>query len=312
MAAGPPILVTGSHRSGTTWVGRMLAAAPGVVYLSEPFSITDPPEPAICEARFHHWFTYVGDANEAEYLDPFRRMVGLEYRPLTALGGARSLWQLRRAGADYRRFRHGRHNGSRPLLKDPLAFFSSEWLASRFGASVVVTIRHPAAFANSIMRLKWTHPFSHFLDQPLLMESFLHPFEEEIRAFAREEREILDQAVLLWRIVYGTVLEYQRRHPEWIFVRHEDLSLDPVASFRDLFGRLGLEFTDDAKRTIVASSDARNPREAGTAPGDDYSVMRDSRASISNWKRRLTSEQIDRIRRGVADVSPAFYSESEW
>ena len=30
MSSGPPILVTGAHRSGTTWVGKMLALAPGV------------------------------------------------------------------------------------------------------------------------------------------------------------------------------------------------------------------------------------------------------------------------------------------
>ncbi len=31
-----PILVTGTHRSGTTWVGKMLAAGPSTAYISEP------------------------------------------------------------------------------------------------------------------------------------------------------------------------------------------------------------------------------------------------------------------------------------
>ena len=35
---GRPILVTGAHRSGTTWVGKMLALAPGVAYVHEPFN----------------------------------------------------------------------------------------------------------------------------------------------------------------------------------------------------------------------------------------------------------------------------------
>ena len=33
-----PILVTGSHRSGTTWAGQMLATAPGIGYIHEPFN----------------------------------------------------------------------------------------------------------------------------------------------------------------------------------------------------------------------------------------------------------------------------------
>ena len=36
-----PILVTGSHRSGTTWVGKTIALSPSVTYIGEPFN--DPP-----------------------------------------------------------------------------------------------------------------------------------------------------------------------------------------------------------------------------------------------------------------------------
>ena len=35
-----PILVTGSHKAGTTWVGEMLAASRRVGYISEPFNPT--------------------------------------------------------------------------------------------------------------------------------------------------------------------------------------------------------------------------------------------------------------------------------
>jgi hypothetical protein len=38
MVRPSPVLVTGIHRSGTTWVGKMLAAAPGVVYINEPLT----------------------------------------------------------------------------------------------------------------------------------------------------------------------------------------------------------------------------------------------------------------------------------
>ena len=34
-----PILVTGAHRSGTTWVGRMLCASGEAHYVSEPFNV---------------------------------------------------------------------------------------------------------------------------------------------------------------------------------------------------------------------------------------------------------------------------------
>ena len=33
-----PILVTGTQRSGSTWVGQMIASHPRVVYVWEPFN----------------------------------------------------------------------------------------------------------------------------------------------------------------------------------------------------------------------------------------------------------------------------------
>ena len=136
-----------------------------------------------------------------------------------------------------------RLRGVRPLLKDPIAVFSAEWLAETFGAQVVVLIRHPAAFADSLNRAGWNYDFSNFLRQPLLMERYLYRFADEIRAAAAQPMDILDQASLLWRAIYHTVYEYQQAHPAWYFVRHEDLSLDPIAEFRRLFGYLDLPFS---------------------------------------------------------------------
>ncbi len=50
MDARRPLLVTGSHRSGTGWVSEMLAAAPSpeLAYIWEPFSLRA--RPGICDA----------------------------------------------------------------------------------------------------------------------------------------------------------------------------------------------------------------------------------------------------------------------
>ena len=51
---------------------------------------------------------------------------------------------------------------------------------------------------------------------------------------------------MLWNMIYGTVRRYQEDHPDWIFLRHEDISMDPAAHFRDLFEQLDLAFTPEA------------------------------------------------------------------
>jgi len=60
-----PILVTGAHRSGTTWVGKMLALPPGVAYVHEPFSPRTPK--GLSPAGFEHYFTVVTSENEGRY-----------------------------------------------------------------------------------------------------------------------------------------------------------------------------------------------------------------------------------------------------
>ena len=275
-----PILVTGAHRSGTTWVGRILATSPRVAYLHEPFHIRH--DPSLCAARFEYWFTYVCRDNEALYLEPITTM----------------LQAARRGVADGTRGTAHR----RPLIKDPIAVFSAAWLAARFGTRNVVMIRHPAAFAGSLKERGWTHPFTHFLLQPLLMKDHLGPFAEDILSFAREERDIVDQAALLWNLIHSTILRYRQHHPEWIYVRHEDLSREPMEGFRVIFETLGLERTAETERAIVTHSFATTPS----------GLQRDSRANVDTWKTRLTGREIERVRAAVAGISGHFYSDRDW
>jgi hypothetical protein len=296
-----PILLTGSHRSGSTWVGQMIACHPSVAYIEEPFNADRRPE---CPVR-HLWHAVTEhDAG------PFRAYVQrlLDFRPPRAADTV-----VRRLADDafhtlldlWRRLR-----GARPLLKDPIAFFSAEWLAETFDMDVVVLIRHPAAFVSSLQRLGWDSTFHNFLAQPALMNGPLAPFADDIRRLHATDGAVLERCTLMWRIIHHVALEYRARHPDWIFVRHEDLSLRPVDEFRALFGRLGLEFTPRVRRTVEAFSSAENASEA--PPGTVHQLRRDSRANVWNWCRRLRPEEVARIRSGTEVVAGALYPEPGW
>ena len=73
---------------------------------------------------------------------------------------------------DYFKTNYFRVSKKRPLIKDPIAFFSACWLQQIFNMKAVCLIRHPAAFVNSIINARWDFPFQHFLDQSLL--SLIH------------------------------------------------------------------------------------------------------------------------------------------
>jgi Sulfotransferase family len=301
-----PILVTGAHRSGTTWFGEMLCLSPRIGMLLEPFNPITPP--GISSGPFDRFFLYVTEENEGPFLEPLERTLEFRYALRRQLPRIRSAHELGRTVQDFSSFALNRVRRARPLLKDPIAVFSSEWLVSRFDAQPIVLIRHPAAFVSSLKKLGWTHRFEHFLSQPLLLRDHLGPYEGEIREFAERQHEIVDQGILLWRLIYSAVATFRERHPDWIFVRHEDASLDPVPAFERLFDSLGVDLDDGIRRSIVAHSAEGNPTELRHR----HDVRMDSRASVESWRRRLTPDEIERIRAGVADVAPAFYSDDDW
>jgi hypothetical protein len=300
-----PILVTGAHRSGTTWVGKMLALAPGVAYIHEPFN----PRTAVglSPARFDRYFTVVTSENEARYRPGLEQTIRFRYGLGAQLRSLRGAADLARTGRDLARVGRARLTGARPLVKDPIALLSAEWLAEAFGMDVVVLIRHPAAFAASLKRLGWKHSFATFIHDGRVPE-VVRPFEAEIREQAERPGEILAQAALLWRLLYNAVDGYRDRHPSWSFVRHEDVSAEPVATFERLYAGLGLDFTPSARQSIARASAADNPAELPTP----HAVQLASAASLGRWRVDLTADEVETMRERTRDVWPRFYSDEDW
>jgi Sulfotransferase family len=311
----PPLLVTGSHRSGSTWVGRTLARAPGVVYVEEPFHPGH--RPGICRARPSRWYHYVCRENEDQggWRRALERTLGLRYdlaAELPALGGLRDTGprDIGRLARDWGRFTLGRWRGGRALMKDPIAFFSTPWIAERFGAQVVVLTRHPAAFASSLKRLDWTFDFGNWLDQPLLVRDQLGPWRAELEAFRAAPGDVIDQAALCWKVIAGVTRRWEEEHPNWHFRTHEQLSREPVNEYRGLFEALGLPFSEAIAQALEVSTRADNPAEAPS--GTAHALKRDSRANISNWKTRLDADEVRRLRDGVGEAAEHFYGQEDW
>ena len=301
-----PILVTGTHRSGTTWVGKMLAADPSVAYISEPLNVLH--RPGVFHAKVKYWYQYICEENEKEYLPAFEELLEFDYHLWDEIRSIRSRRDFLRMGRDFLIFYNGLMRGQRPLYKDPFAVFSTPWFAKRLNCKVVITVRHPAAFASSLKRLNWPFDFQDLLAQPLLMRDHLEIYREDIQSVKPDD--VIGQAALLWKLIYSVVHVTRKSNPDFLIVRHEDLSLDPIPGYRALYGALGLEFTPRVERTILHASSSENPRELSRKK--IYGIKLDSRANVDNWKKRLTAEEIEHVRRVTEEVSRLYYSDAEW
>lgn len=306
-----PILVTGSHRSGSTWVGNVLALAPGTGYVHEPFNVNT--RAGVCAAPFPVDFTYVTAANEAAYLPALRDTLAWRYAYAAELADVRTPRDAARMVRDGGYFRLRRLRGDRLIMKDPIALFSAEWLSQRFDMPVVITVRHPAAFVASLIAAGWAgFDFTKITGQELLVAERLAPFRDALAAASAGTTDPVGTGILLWRIVHHHIRTLRHDHPDWIFVRHEDLAADPVAGFRALYARVGLRFAEDTPARIAGLSERSEGFGAFSLFGSRRQVNRNSREVTGLFRKRLSEDDIARIRAESADVWPDFYDADAW
>lgn len=300
------IFITGSHRSGSSWVGKTIAASGGFLIRDEEIFN---PASEVATTPFPWMYPYVCSDNEECFCPYIEEVVEKKYSLWRGLQGVRKPKDLLRVGKRKLRSIARGFDGDRPqVFIEPIGLFSTEWFAGRFDTPVVVVIRHPASFVSSIKRLNWGFDFSHILDQKLLVERFLLPFKEELENAPRRP-DLIGMGILQWKIFYSMVDHFRKEHPDWIFVRHEDLAVDPVGGFSSLFTALGLEFTEGTKDMIRLHTSSDNPVEFN---GRRDQSRRNSLETVNIWKKRLTPEEVLRIREGVDEVAQKFYGEESW
>lgn len=283
----PRVLVTGSHRSGTTWVGTVLQAHEEAAYINEPLNVSDGPAPLRQVVR--HSYSYICQDNERRFLPGLERV----------LAAGCQAEECRKA--------HVRHRWT--VIKDPFAIFSAAWFASALNCRSVITVRQPVGMVSSLKRLNWRFDHRHLLDQPLLLRDWLAPFRREMEAVLECGDDVIAEGCLLWRMVYTVAARLRERLPETVLVRHEDLSLDPWGGFGRLFETLGVRESSSTDRAIEFFCSSQNPKEAPLKP--PFTVALDSRANLDNWQHRLTDSEVERIRELTAAEAGMFYTQAE-
>ena len=298
MKSDKHILITGSHRSGSTWVGRILSSSSEFVYVDEPFNIGKDHK----NSPFKNQFEYLDGKSPSEqsearkYLNSFHSLsAGITFSKISKI---RSLKQGRRFLSDI-----NSRITRRYIYKDPLALMSAEWIHQTYGWKVVILVRHPAAFVASLKVKDWQFYFHYFLNQPTLINKHLAAYEDDIREYTRDRPDIIKQGILLWNILYTMVLYYKEKYgDQWYFVKHEDLSVKPREEFQKLYEFLDIEFDDGAIGQI----------EESTSATKNSLLKRDSKQNIKTWKERLTKEEIELIYAETKDVWKHYYTEDDW
>lgn len=295
------ILVTGAHRSGTTWVGHTIALSRNVRYVSEPFNVAYPNNEV--DFKLERSFTYAPASRQLKEIQiSFERL--LNNNPFHR---AWNICKIR--GLDAKTpLRLCKHlilqsRPTRSLIKDPIALLSADWLHQMFGFSVVCMIRNPLGFVGSLKKAGWEFNFRDLVVQQELLKTRLSQFETEITEFCNNPGDIVDQACLLWNILHSVILDYQKEYPSWLFVKYEDLASNPIEGFQEIFRYLDLRLSIRIQESIKEFTSTENPSETDTTTFGP----RNAQGSLETWKKRLTSEEIDRVIQKTQAIAQKFY-----
>ena len=275
------ILVTGSHRSGTTWIGKVISQSLNSAYIHEPFNPINK-SPYFNPGLFDKWFTEANTVNYEIIKEAFTDVMSYKTHGMKFFFSDPSYQNAKYAIKAYYQAKKWKRRGSRILFKDPIALMSIESLCKMLDMSVIGVFRHPAAFVSSSLLKKWDFDFSNFLSQPSLIEGKLANFKIAIENANNSNDQIL-RAATLWVCLNSVLFDESRKNPTSILtVKHEDISLEPMKYFQRIFDFLNEPFDniviDEIERTtsgqyIKGSTKVNN-------------VIRDSKKNIFVWKDR--------------------------
>jgi hypothetical protein len=301
------ILVTGPHRSGTTWVGKTIAFHDSVHYVHEPFNVSHPnPDAGI---TLNKWFTHAPTSPQRDEIDKAFRSL---FSPNLADISRRFFASLRKDDFSSSMLSAKKalglyHRKPIVLLKDPIAIFSAGWLHRTYGLRVVCMTRNPLGFVGSLKKAGWNFDFPDLLEQKTFLETRLSDYCPAIERFAERPGDLIDHGCLLWNLFHSTILRYRNEYPGWHFSKHEDLANDPVRQFRKMFGYLGLQMDEDIEARIEEYT------SSGNRAGTDTTAFgpRDAKGSVTRWKHRLTPGEVARVLEATAPVAKHFYPDVE-
>lgn len=308
-----PILLTGAHRSGKSFFAKAICLSGKVARITEPLNKRT--RPGIGGLRPTHAFQYIDHDNSSLFERHLRASLQYKYRLRDELACCNGLKDYLRIAKDLPISLFNSAANKRPLIDDPFAVVSAEWFHATLGMDVVIMIRHPASFVASLVARGYRFNFAEFLEQNRLMQAHLLSFADEIREYSVSEKPIVDQGILLWRIIYSIVAKYEKSYrSRWLFIKFEDLAKHGEPEFVLAFEKLNLTFGHAAQSRLERFLSAPNYHEAHGEHVTRHIVGfgRPIEMQMRYFELILGESEIRRIKDGARDVWPIFYSESDW
>lgn len=279
LAGRREILVTGMPRSGTTWLARLLATAPG-----SSLTGREPMNP-----RGRQWALAGTLQGWSRLSDPSERQV-------------RALRRAYRAVSPSVYSRYGLHQWRAPLpwsrliVKDPFAMLSMPAINAVTGARPVLIHRHPGAMLVSYRRMQWLPDVEELTP---IVEQFARTEPEAASAIPRLPGGAPHDGVLamawFWSALYSMAISDMRMIPGGLVVPHELVATDE-GYCRQLHEQL------DVPWNAGAEAEFRRESSEGVDPTKLHNFKRRPADAAMAWKGRLSAAEVSELEHATQPV----------
>ena len=317
-SSSSPILIAGVPRSGTTWVGRILASAPDVDYRFEPDNEEICPYALLLKQRLHR-FPYLRRGDDVpDFVElwnaafkgriPHRKLeqrvrelgrlapdvldTNVTFRSITsdlahtpppafpAVGRARVAAAA--ALAKYLLYRPAASDRRR-IVKTVHSVLALNWLRERFSPRVVLIVRHPFNVVSSYLNMRMKDGDRCIFSQAAYVGDAFADRSMAERASA--ESDAVARMGYQLAAMTAMIRRYAAADPHALVVSHDLLCLDAAGEFERLFRQLGLPWTAASVRMLDELNE----------PGVRYQPRRVRANEVDKWKQTLTDAQVRTI-----------------
>jgi len=288
--------ISGSGRSGTTWIQDSLASANGLRPVFEPLHpylsdvgneyahralAADEDHPALKQ------FLVRAAAGRGPRLwTQYRQQLRWLFPPPDEFWSKRDAGRTKRHWSKFlREAPKLTRDGFRrePLIKCIRANLMLPWIARNLDCRVVLIVRHPGAVVESELRSRWNASFA--LER-FRNDAKLHALTGgRYRALLARELSSVEALTLRWLIENQWVVDAAAAHGVTI-IHYEDLRSPHDNAWSRLCAALDVKHVPGKQTLSVPSQQSAATLRSSSKP----------RSRMSRWMERLTTDQINRVR----------------
>ncbi|AMM41429.1 sulfotransferase domain protein [Candidatus Desulfofervidus auxilii] len=314
MAKRKIILIVGIPRSGTTWIAKILSKSTGAYYLHEPDNEKNNILAYIFKKGLHR-YPYL---NANDHLDSYYKLWEIAFkgkvipkminRFLRVLAIPRSkrlpIYENKVSSCLTDEFNTITKFFEKYqlyltkyftwkiipypeilIIKSVHCILSLPWIEKNFRPSkIIVVFKNPFNVITNYLEMKLPDAIRNIFNQNGLIEDHFKFLKSSHLDIINHGTFIQKMAMQIGGFYYFLEKEIPK-HNDWIKIYHEDLCVNPIKKFYELFNKLNLKWNKNVEN-FIKKHDKK---------GKGFSISRKANEEIDKWKHNLSEPQIKEI-----------------